>query len=72
MALTVRPSPLSGALWCAVCGRDLQQRLSAHLHQSLQFCDDASDPVLIENNGVTLEWGCNLFSSDSLLSMRKE
>ena len=40
------------------------------LHQTLasmllQLCDDACDSVLIENNGVAPEWGCNLFSSDS-------
>ena len=34
----------------------------AHLHQVSvstlqQLCDDASDAVFIENNGVTLEWG---------------
>ena len=42
----------------------------ARLHQASastlqQLCDDACDSVLIENNGVTPEWGCNLFSSDS-------
>ena len=30
-----------------------------------QLCNDACDSVLIENNGVAPEWGCNLFSSDS-------
>ena len=30
-----------------------------------QRCDDACDSVLIENNGVTPEWVCNPFSSDS-------
>ena len=29
------------------------------------LCDDACDSVLIENSGVPLDWGCNLFSSDS-------
>ena len=29
-----------------------------------QLCDDASNPVLIENNRVTSEWGCNPFWSD--------
>ena len=34
----------------------------AHLHQASastlrQLCDEASDSVLIENNGVVLEWG---------------
>ena len=42
----------------------------ARLHQASasmlrQRCDDACDSVLIENNGVAPEWGCNLFSSDS-------
>ena len=42
--------------------------LRAHLHQASalrQLCDEACDSVLIENNGVTPEWVCNLFSSDS-------
>ena len=44
--------------------------LRAHLHQASasmlrQLRDDACDSVLIENNGVTPDWGCNLFSSDS-------
>ena len=30
-------------------------------------CDDASDTVFIENNGVTPEWGYNPFSSDSIV-----
>ena len=43
--------------------------LRAHLHQASasalrQLCE-ACDSVLIENNGVTPEWVCNLFSSDS-------
>ena len=32
-----------------------------------QFCDDASDTVLIENSGVTPEWGCNPFSGDYIV-----
>ena len=32
-----------------------------------QLCNDISDSVLIENNGVTPEWGCNSFSSDSIV-----
>ena len=28
------------------------------------LCNDANDTVLILNNGVTPEWGCNLFSSE--------
>ena len=44
--------------------------LRAHLHEASasmlqQLSNDVSDSVLIENNGVTLEWGCNLFSSNS-------
>ena len=31
-----------------------------------QLCDDARDTVLIENNGATSVWVCNLFSSDSI------
>ena len=30
-----------------------------------QGCNDACNSVLIKNNGVTPEWDCNLFSSDS-------
>ena len=42
----------------------------AHLHQASastlqQLSDDTCNSVLIENNGVTPEWGCSLFSSDS-------
>ena len=33
----------------------------------LQFCDDACDSVLIENNGIASESGCNPFSSDSIV-----
>ena len=33
----------------------------------LQLCDDASNTVLIANNGVAAEWGCNPFSSNSIV-----
>ena len=41
------------------------------LHQAsapmlCQLCDDANDTVLIENNRVTPECGCNPFSGDSI------
>ena len=44
----------------------------AHLHQASastlwQLCDDAYDPVLIENIRVTPEWSCNPFSSVSIV-----
>ena len=44
--------------------------IRARLHQTSastlrQLCDDANDSVLIENNGVTPEWGYKLFSRDS-------
>ena len=44
----------------------------AGLHQASestlpQHWDDASDSVLIASNGVTPEWGCNPFSSDSIV-----
>ena len=47
-------------------------RARACLHQVSastlqQLSDDTSDSVLIENNGVTTEWGCNPFSSDSIV-----
>ena len=32
-----------------------------------KICDDASDSVLIENNAVAAESGCNLFLSDSIV-----
>ena len=32
-----------------------------------QLCDGACDAVLIENIGVAPEWGCNPFSSDSIV-----
>ena len=32
-----------------------------------QLCNDTSDTVLIENNGVTSEWGDNPFLSDSIV-----
>ena len=43
-----------------------------HLHQASvstpgQLCDDTSDSLLIENNGVAQEWGCNPFSSDYIV-----
>ena len=43
-----------------------------HLHQvpvpmQQKICDDASDSVLIENNAVAAESGCNLFLSDSIV-----
>ena len=45
-------------------------RCKAHLHHASasmlrELSNDACDSVLIENNGVAPEWGCNLFSSDS-------
>ena len=51
--------------------------LRARLHQASastlrQLCNDACNSVLIENNGVAPEWGCNLFSSDSTDLMRTE
>ena len=43
---------------------DASVRVRAFLHQVSastlrQRCDDASDTVLMENNGVAPEWGCN-------------
>ena len=32
-----------------------------------QLYNDASDTVLIENNEVAPDWGCNPFSSDSII-----
>ena len=36
-----------------------------------QLCDDASNTVLIKNYGVTIDWGCNPFSSDSIVFNEK-
>ena len=46
------------------CSHLLLLSVRACLHQASastlrQLCDDASNSVLIENNGVTSEWGCN-------------
>ena len=35
-----------------------------------QLCNDASDTVLIESNGVTPDWSCNPFLVTPLSSMR--
>ena len=50
------------------------QMLSVHkvLHQASastlrQLCDDASDSVLIENNGVTQNWSCNPILNDPIV-----
>ena len=32
-----------------------------------QLCDDAGNSFLIENNRVTADWGCNPFSSDTVV-----
>ena len=36
------------------------------------LCDDTSDSVLIENNGVTPEWAATHFQVTPLFSMRKK
>ena len=46
----------------SVCTKRQRQRC----HNSV-MSDDASNSVLIENNGVTPEWGCNPFSSDFIV-----
>ena len=50
----------------------VKRTIRVRLHQAPvsmlpQLCDEASDTVLIENNGFTLEWSCKLFSSDSIV-----
>ena len=32
-----------------------------------QLCNDASDSVLIDNNGDTQDWSSNIFSSDTVV-----
>ena len=51
----------------------LTRGLRTRLHRASasmlrQLYDDASDTVLIENNGVAPNWGCNPFLSDFILS----
>ena len=47
---------------------DLRTRLHrASASMLRQLSDDASDTVLIENDGVAPDWGCNPFLSDSIL-----
>ena len=46
--------------------------LGAHFHQASastlqQLCDDASNTVLIENNGVAPDWSCYPFLSNSIV-----
>ena len=48
--------------------RTIKVRLDqASVSMLSQLCGEASDTVLNENNGFTLEWSCNLFSSDSIV-----
>ena len=54
-----------------------QSCIRARLHQASvsmlrQLNHDASISVLIENNGVTPDWGCNPFSSNSFVTTRKQ
>ena len=49
-----------------------QLRLRVRLHQASastlwKLCDDAKDTFPIGSNGVTPEWGCNLFSGESIV-----
>ena len=37
-----------------------------------QLCDDTSNNVLIENNGVIPEWGCNPFSRNLIVTACKQ
>ena len=46
--------------------------IRARLHQTSvstlrQLCNDTSDSLLIENNGVAQEWDSNPFSSDYIV-----
>ena len=50
---------------------NMEQSIWARLHQALastlrQLCDDASDTVFIENNGITRKGVANPFWSDSI------
>ena len=46
-------------------GKSLFSKGRVYTKRQRQHCDDDCDSVLIENNGVTPEWVCNPFSSDS-------
>ena len=53
------------------------QTLRVRLHQVSestlqQLCNNTSNTSLIENNGITPEWGCNTFSSDPIVTGRNE
>ena len=53
------------------CKRSLKAGLQQVSVSTLrQLSDDASDSVLIESNGVAPEWGCNPFSSNSIVTVR--
>ena len=51
--------------------QDLMQFLTnlgpVYTKHQYEHCDDASDTAVVENNGVTPEWGCNPFSSNSII-----
>ena len=51
--------------WKTLRERVCLHQASASMLQ--QLCDDTSDTVVIENNGVAPEWDCNPFSSNSFV-----
>ena len=42
-------------------------RVHLHTKRQQQLCNDTSNSVLIENNGVIPEWTCNPFPSDTVV-----
>ena len=69
---TFRTSPRASAY--STSGTTGESRLSVHLYQASalrQLCDNPSNSLLIENNGVTPDWGCNPFSSDTVVFNEK-
>ena len=63
---------LDGHFHSARMSSHFRFRLKVYPYQTsasklLQLCDDASDTGLTENNGVAPEWGCNPFSSDTIV-----
>ena len=41
--------------------------VSVYTEHRSQLCNDAIDIVVIESNGVTPDWSCNLFWSDFIV-----
>ena len=58
--------------WYGLSSKPMWLVFRACLHKTSasilwQLCDDPSNSVLIENDRIAPEWGCNPFSSDSIV-----